>query len=193
MSKLLRRRFKEEDLLLLRRLRDLKLKIMERQQPTNIHHPRYVTGGREDETDEEFLTVRKDSRFEVSNLITGMELKIKYIRGLLESDSSHCDDLSKVVNELEKLSKKCDEIENLAGMGGREDETDEEFLTVRKDSRFEVSNLITGMKLKIKYIRGLLESDSSHCDLSKVTNELEKLYKKCDEIENLAGMDITWV
>lgn len=141
MSRFLRRRNREEDLLLLNRLESLKLKIME--QPTNIHHPRYVKEDREDE-----IEAPKDNN---------------------------------------------DTIVHLEPSPEEDAGADEKFFEHRMDPYFEVSNLIVGMKLKIKYITDLLERDSSLYDSSEVINELKRLSKKCDEIENIAGMDITWV
>lgn len=153
MTKLLRRRIREEDLLLFNRLETLlKLKIMEQEQnPTNIHHPRYVKEGRADEIkadhwvfsapdtepdvpkddnndtiiylesspeegacvdNEELFTRRVDPYFQMSNLLVGASYKIKYIVSLLEGEPSRGVS-DKAINELNKLSSKVNELDNL--------------------------------------------------------------------------------
>lgn len=140
MPGLLRRRIREEDLLLFNRLKALKLKIME--QPGCVKE-----GG-------------------LGEIVTGA--------------AAAADNNNDTVIYLETSPEEgaCS--------------NDEKFFMRRPDPHFEVSNLIVGMKLKIGYITSLLKGDPALYDMNKVIDELNKLSSKCDEIEKLAGMDISW-
>ena len=154
MSKLLRRRGREEDLLLFNRLETLRSdrrEIME-QQPTDIHHPRYAREDREDKTEG-----------------TSWEFIVPDSEPAVPNDRTIY-------------------LEPAIVAGADSEDADEAFLTSRPDPRFEVSNLIYGLKAKIDYIMGLLKREPVSDGLSKALRGLEWLSKKCDDIEKQAGM-----
>lgn len=130
MSESLGRRTREEDLLLLRRLGVLKQKKMaertnhtrlgdnaggRRGGDTETTNWEFIERSGPDRADDKMAMSAVDPRFQASNILVGMNLKIEHMKNLLRTKLEPFDP-EELLRELTRLSENCTQLENVVGV-----------------------------------------------------------------------------